>query len=127
MAMPRNLEIFCGSWNMGNAMAEGLEEFVPSKGGNYDLVVIGLQESTYKVDASVRRSSVEAADSQQSTSSKDATTHTFQESIEKAFDPSIAHLTGKICSILGPDFYMVRQLQCILYSNAFPFKYTIIL
>ena len=104
MAMPRNLEIFCGSWNMGNAMAEGLEAFVPSKGGNYDLVAIGLQESTYKVDASVK-----AADSQQASSSKDATTHTFQENMEKAFDPSIAHLTGKICAILGSDFYMVNQ------------------
>ena len=119
MAMPRNLEIFCGSWNMGNAMAEGLEEFIPAKGVNYDLVVIGLQESTYKVDTSVK-----AADSQVAASSKDATTHTFQENMEKAFDPSIAHLTGRICAILGPDFYMVSQSTTPRHAYFLPSSFT---
>ena len=104
MAMQRTLEVFCGSWNMGNAMAEELEEFIPSKGGNFDILAIGLQESQYKVDASDK-----VADVDHAASSKDATTHTFQENMEKAFDPSIAHLTGKICAILGSDFYMVNH------------------
>ena len=104
--MQRTLEVFCGTWNMGNAMAEGLEEFVPSKGGNFDLIAIGLQESQYKVDSSIK-----ATDTNLAASSKDATTHSFLENMEKAFDPSIAHLTGKICAIFGSYFYMVSRFN----------------
>jgi hypothetical protein len=32
---------------MGNALAEGLEYLIPSGGKNFDLIVLGLQESTY--------------------------------------------------------------------------------
>ena len=38
---------------MGNAAAEGLSHAVPEKGADYDMIVFGLQESTY----AVRRSS----------------------------------------------------------------------
>ena len=38
----RSLKVFCGSWNMGNAAARDIEYFIPSKGGVYDLISIGL-------------------------------------------------------------------------------------
>lgn len=34
---------------MGNAAAEGLAQAVPDKGADYDIIVFGLQESTYVV------------------------------------------------------------------------------
>jgi hypothetical protein len=34
---------------MGNAQAQGLEHLLPANGGDFDLIVLGLQESTYDV------------------------------------------------------------------------------
>ena len=34
---------------MGNAQAQGLEHLLPLHGGDFDLIVLGLQESTYDV------------------------------------------------------------------------------
>jgi hypothetical protein len=110
----RILEIFCGSWNMGNAPADGLDKFIPSMGGNFDLLAIGLQESQYKVDA--------ASSSSSSSSAANKNTSNFLENMEKAFDPSIAHLAGQISSILGPDFYLVDhanryQMQLLIFAR----------
>lgn len=43
------LKIFVASWNMGNAEQFGMRNIFDEKAaiGNYDLFVIGLQESTY--------------------------------------------------------------------------------
>ena len=44
-----NIRLLTASWNMGNAKAEGLEHLLPHEGGEYDLIVLGLQESTYNI------------------------------------------------------------------------------
>ncbi|ETV80101.1 hypothetical protein H257_06494 [Aphanomyces astaci] len=53
---PRTLKIFTGTWNVGNKMPPatpaGIKSWVPEGGGDYDIVAIGLQESTYKKKAS---------------------------------------------------------------------------
>jgi len=46
---PETLNVFCGTWNVGNAPPpEHMENFIPHHGGNHHLVVVGFQESTYK-------------------------------------------------------------------------------
>lgn len=47
------LKIFVTTWNMGNAEPQGMEAIFEEKQaiGQYDLIVIGLQESTYSVKA----------------------------------------------------------------------------
>jgi len=34
---------------MGNAMSDCFDRILPFQGGNYDLIALGLQESTYSV------------------------------------------------------------------------------
>lgn len=43
------LKIFITTWNMGNAEAEGMERIFEERKvtTDYDIIVIGLQESTY--------------------------------------------------------------------------------
>jgi len=52
--VPRNdLKIGIVSWNMGNAKSAGWEtEMFPNQAAGYDIVVIGLQESTYSMSGS---------------------------------------------------------------------------
>lgn len=44
------LQVFIMSWNMGNAPETGLQYVLSEKNANnaYDIIVLGLQESTYK-------------------------------------------------------------------------------
>lgn len=42
---------FVKAWNMGNAAAKGIEYLLPSSDQDFDLIVLGLQESTYKLSA----------------------------------------------------------------------------
>ena len=44
------LQVFIMSWNMGNAPESGLQYVFSEKNANnaYDIIVLGLQESTYK-------------------------------------------------------------------------------
>ncbi|ETW09428.1 hypothetical protein H310_00033 [Aphanomyces invadans] len=55
VAPTRTLKVFTGSWNVGNKMppatSEGIHGWVPKGGDDYDIVAIGLQESTYKKKA----------------------------------------------------------------------------
>lgn len=44
------LDIFVSSWNVGNSCPNNdLREFIPEEGGDYDMLVLGMQESTYKI------------------------------------------------------------------------------
>lgn len=43
------IQLFVATWNAGNARPEGLEELIPHAGGDYDVLAIGMQESTYVV------------------------------------------------------------------------------
>ena len=121
MHSPRILEIFTGTWNMGNAEpdAEALEQFVPHRGGPFDILAIGLQESNYKVASA---SSAKSAD-QQPGAIGSGKTSSFMENVEKAFDPSITHLTQQICAILGPEYHVVDhanryQMQLLVFAHS---------
>ena len=68
----RRLALFAGSMNAGNAPPPAdLSEWIPTSGGNFDIIAIGLQEASYTVDdpndqnakkkKSSRRRSVSAA------------------------------------------------------------------
>ena len=48
------------AWNMGNVEAVGLEHLIPRNGGDNDLIVLGLQESTYSAggDEEISKKSV---------------------------------------------------------------------
>ncbi|KAH9157518.1 hypothetical protein AeRB84_000620 [Aphanomyces euteiches] len=52
----KKMKIFTGSWNVGNKMPptnrEGISAWIPEGGGVYDILAIGVQESTYKKKAS---------------------------------------------------------------------------
>jgi len=43
----RQIRIMVSTFNMGNAKAEGLENLVPPCGGGFDILAMGMQESTY--------------------------------------------------------------------------------
>jgi hypothetical protein len=75
-----SLRVFVTSWNMGNAEQHGLQHVFTEKSAsdNFDLIVLGLQESTY-------------------TSIKGST------SVD-----CFSHLANQIAEILGPLFYKVR-------------------
>mmetsp|Transcript_8288 Transcript_8288/g.10902 ORF Transcript_8288/g.10902 Transcript_8288/m.10902 type:complete len:734 (+) Transcript_8288:154-2355(+) len=42
------IKLFVGSFNMGNAEIENIGEWIPAKGGEYDIIALGMQESTFK-------------------------------------------------------------------------------
>lgn len=43
------LSVLTGTWNAGNAAPPSdLDPWIPSKGGDYDLIVVGFQECTFK-------------------------------------------------------------------------------
>jgi hypothetical protein len=45
-----SLKLFVASWNVGNAKPDGIEQLLPVGGGGYDLIVLGMQESTYTAE-----------------------------------------------------------------------------
>ena len=47
MATLRNVRVMISTFNAGNAKAEGFENLVPPSGGDNDILVFGMQESTY--------------------------------------------------------------------------------
>ncbi|KAF0693475.1 Aste57867_15572 [Aphanomyces stellatus] len=48
----RTLKLFTGTWNVGNKMppstSQDINCWIPEGGGDYDIIAVGLQESTYK-------------------------------------------------------------------------------
>ncbi|KDO29986.1 hypothetical protein SPRG_05175 [Saprolegnia parasitica CBS 223.65] len=52
----RPLKVLVGTWNVGNKMPpstpEGLHAWIPQHGGDFDVIAIGLQESSFKKHAS---------------------------------------------------------------------------
>lgn len=87
----KTVKLMVVTWNMGNAKAEGLDHVLPANGLGYDLIVLGLQESTYAVKGDKEKS--------QSPSQKR----------KGKVDPCVAQLMDQIESILGADFVMVRH------------------
>ena len=102
--MTRSVKIFCGTWNMGNAKGELVDSFLPAKGGDYDIIVVGLQESTYTVEYAADD------DAKRSISEK------------MAYEQSIKDLSRDFCSILGSNFFIVEharraQLQLFIFAK----------
>jgi hypothetical protein len=92
----RQAKIFCGTWNMGNAQGENMKHFIPEDGKDYDIIAIGLQESTYKIGDESKEGS--------STS-----------------EGCIKHLSQELEMILGKNFFIVehaRRAQMQLYIFA---------
>ncbi|OQR98644.1 phosphatidylinositol-3,4,5-trisphosphate 5-phosphatase [Achlya hypogyna] len=52
----RPLKVLVGTWNVGNKMppatADGLSAWIPQHGGDYDVIAIGLQESSFRKPSS---------------------------------------------------------------------------
>mmetsp|Transcript_64128 Transcript_64128/g.150315 ORF Transcript_64128/g.150315 Transcript_64128/m.150315 type:complete len:608 (+) Transcript_64128:52-1875(+) len=53
----QSMKILCFTWNMGDAKPaeEELEHWLPKKGGDYDLVAVGVQECSYDPGSSPSR------------------------------------------------------------------------
>lgn len=93
----RQAKIFCGTWNMGNAQAEGLKFFIPEDGKDYDIFAIGLQESTYTVGDE----------------SKDG---------GSTSEGCIKHLSQELETIIGKSFFIVEharraQMQLFVFAR----------
>lgn len=92
----RQAKIFCGTWNMGNAKGENMKNFIPENGQDYDIIAVGLQESTYKIGDESKEGS--------STS-----------------EGCIKHLSQELETILGKSYFIVehaRRAQMQLYIFA---------
>jgi hypothetical protein len=88
----KNLRLMIVTWNMGNAKAEGLENILPATGSGYDLIVLGLQESTYTVKA------------------KDENKEKAGNSKRKIkVEPCVSILMDQIEAVLGPEFGLVTS------------------
>jgi len=137
----RTLQIFIATWNAGNAAPENLENLFPVKGSNdidYDIYVIGLQESTYSLTSnSAPSDTIDSITSPKYRSTKqisnfytnnnpngnvaNASSSSSNNNINKVDDNSIKHMQSKIMGILGDEFEIVihnRRAQLQLYVIA---------
>jgi hypothetical protein len=89
----RNVRLMVVTWNMGNAKAEGLENMLPASGAGYDLIVLGLQESTYTVKGKEEKDKSGAPKR------------------KGKVDPCVAQLMDQIEIVLGPEFVLVRKFS----------------
>jgi hypothetical protein len=101
----RNIRLMIITWNLGNA-APGSGELdqllIAPDEQPYDLIAIGMQESTWAVNSEengvVRVGSV-------------------SQSIEHAREPSVLVLQQRILDIIGGDFYLVRSRETISFPH----------
>ena len=83
---------------MGNAKGEGIQHFIPINGKDYDIIAIGLQESTYSM-----KDGDEVKDG------------------SNASEGCIKHLASEFAAVLGKDFFVLehaRRAQMQLYVYA---------
>ena len=91
-------KVFCGTWNMGNAQGEDMHFFLPEKSQDYDIIAIGLQESTYTVGE-------EGKDGHENS------------------EGCVKHLSIELAAIIGNGYFVVEharraQMQLIIYAKA---------
>jgi hypothetical protein len=99
------MKVFVGSWNVGNKRPEGLANFLPSADADYDIIAIGLQESTY--------AHVEEDHSQ----------NAAHVAANIVLDACIHHFKQELSNVLGSDYYIVQhvrraQLQLYIFAKA---------
>ena len=92
------------AWNMGNAMSDCFDRILPFKGGSYDVIALGLQESTYTIKYQQQQSftahggdvSAQGGNNQKAKSQE---------------DDCVLQLVAQTQEILTDDFYMVSGMQ----------------
>lgn len=111
----RNVRLLVATWNAGNAEPDPsqFKHIMPDKGEGYDLIVIGLQESTYALGASKTDDDEPAAPA---ATSDDASAN------NSLLLPCVENLSKKFCNHLGSNFYMVAhnrraQLQLFVFAR----------
>ena len=119
----RPLKIFCGTWNMGNAKGENIDSFIPKNGLDYDIIAIGVQESTYKTN--IGPNTPKSQRKQGPASIKRVASKRFDTAIQdigESFDPSIGLCIDQFAAVLGTDFFEVEhasrfQMQLVVFAR----------
>ena len=87
--IPQQLQLLLLSWNMGNAKARGLEAAIQAGGSGCDIIVFGLQESTYKIKSS---STLHASDESAVASMEPDLSSTYEDAYSHSIDAREARL-----------------------------------
>ncbi len=103
----RNVKLLTMTWNVGNAETnpQQFKHLIPERGDGYDLIVLGMQESTYTIGADKNAEPVAPAES----AGQGGNTQ------KSVLLPCVEHLTKQICDHIGSEFYMVSifiYVQC---------------
>lgn len=125
-SLGRKLKLAAISWNMGNESADRLDLLLDGSDA-YDLIVIGLQESTYTIPAQESQNSVDEKSSppkkdrgrSPTFDTKDPTdTLPVAQSLKITdhISPSMNHLRTKISSILDANHILVR-FSYVIYNQ----------
>ena len=95
----RDISLMVATFNMGNAPCNDIDKLIPSKGEGLDLIVLGLQESTWlgKMTTPVKTT-------------------------KNILEPCVEELLSAIRVVLGEEFKMVAhnkraQLQMIIFAR----------
>lgn len=104
------IRILTIQWNVGNARPNGFHDLIPKNGDGFDLIVLGLQESTYYVPSAVVREESMEGDRESKKSMKDR------------FSPCYQDILDQIGEVIGKEFTLIRstarmQMQLVIYSR----------
>ena len=118
-------------WNLHNKMPEDMNQLIPNHGNGMDLIILGLQESTYSFkDIQDEESDDDElldppSESQDSRRSKRSLFHEIssrRRSLKDALEPSYNHMIYLIEQVIAPEFTLVKhvrrsQMQLIIYCR----------
>jgi hypothetical protein len=99
-------------WNMGNARADEFGRVIPVGGGDYDIIVLGLQEATWSIKKETRKSIDPSMGSGSQT----------DEDPKKSELDCVRQLLSDVGEVLGPTFPLVVrnrrvQMQQLVYAR----------
>jgi hypothetical protein len=84
---------FRTGWNMGNARADEFGRVIPAGGGDYDIIVLGLQEATWSLKKEPRKSMDPSS---------------FSDQDDKKSEPDcVRQLLNDLNEVFGPEFPLV--------------------
>lgn len=121
-------------WNLSNTMPEDMNKLIPNKGRGMDLIILGLQESTYSFkdvqdedsdDDEMVDPPPAPLSRQESKRSKRSLFHEIssrRKSLKDALEPSYNHMIYLIEQVIASDFYLVKhvrrsKMQLIIYAR----------
>jgi hypothetical protein len=87
---------------MGNARADEFGRVIPIGGGDYDIIVLGLQEATWSLKKEARKS-IEPRKTMEPTSFSD------QDDKKNNEPDCIRQLLNDLSEVFGPNFPLVRS------------------